>query len=198
MADHQHHTPNPQTRTDPERELPKHPFTAALETWEAWSMATTMRQALKRAREVGDDKTLANFDRYPQWTQGPGPLEALAANRELVNLLTGWRWGAMREAREQGHGWHEIGQALNVQPTEARSAFLERLDRQRNLAARDPEVGRLIGYDPALARLAEPNQADRAELERAELERRALAHDDPGCPPDWPHDHGKRQAGHER
>jgi hypothetical protein len=180
-----------------------HPFTAALETWEAWSMADTMRQALQQARQVGDHKTLADFQRYPQWTQGPGPLEALAANRELVDLLTGWRWGAMRQAREQGRGWHEIGQALDVEADKARSAFLERLDRQRTVAARDPEVGRLIGYDPALARLGDDNQADRAELaqgqrERAELQRRALAYDDPGCLTDWPPDNGARHAGDER
>jgi hypothetical protein len=198
MAGHQHDSPNPETRTDQQPEVPKHPFTQALETWEAWSMANTMRQALQRAREVGDHKTLADFQRYPQWTQGPDALEALAANRELVNLLTSWRWAVMRQAREQGRGWHEIGQALDVERDEARGAFLERLDQQRTVAARDPDVGRLIGYDPALARLGDDNQADRAERERAEPERRALAHNDPGCPPDWPRDNGVRHAGDER
>jgi len=197
-ADPQHDTTDPKPAADQQHQLPKDPYLAALETWDAWSAASTMRTALQRARDVGDQQTLANFQRYPQWTQGPGPLEALAANRELVDRLTGWRWGAMREAREQGHGWHQISQALGVEAEEARGAYLERLDRQRMVAARNPQVGRLIGYDPALAQLAEPNQADRAELERAELERQALAHQDPGCPPEQPRDHAARHDGHER
>jgi hypothetical protein len=205
---HQPATPNPRPDTGQQRELPTHPFTQALETWDAWSMANTMRKALQRAREVNDRESLASFAEHPEWTHGPDALEALRANHELVRDLTGWRWEAVREARVQGRGWHEIGQALDVEPKEARIAYLERLDRQREVAARNPDVGRLIGYNPALAELADdnqadrawqlqrgkPNQADRAELERAELERRAPAEDDPGCPPD----NGGRQAGRER
>ena len=176
-----------------ESNVPKHPFNQALETWNAWSMANTMRLALQRAHELDDKETLASFQKYPDWTRGPDSLEALRANHQLVSFLEGWRWQAIREAREQGRGWHEIGEALDLKPKEARSAFLERLDRQRAVAARNPDVGRLIGHDPALAELADDNQADRAELER-----RALAHDDPGCPVEWPRDNGGREGGHDR
>ena len=52
-----------------------------------------------------------------------GRWQALAANREVVDQLIGWRWGAMREAREQGHGWAEIGTALGVDATQASQAL---------------------------------------------------------------------------
>jgi hypothetical protein len=194
-AEHpQHDTPTPKQGQAPDQELPQHPFTKALETWDAWSMANTMRQAREQARAQGDQETLARFERYPEWTQGPGPLEALAANREVVQTMTGWQWLAIREAREQGHGWREIGAALEVDPDQARRDYLERVDRQRLASERDPDLARLLGDDPRWRELAEPNDADRTELER-----RALADQDPGCPTKWPRDnrHG-REAGHER
>ena len=100
---------------------PRHPFTVAWETWQAWSDAEAMRTARRRTEERGE--SLAVFDQHPEWTQGPGPLQALAANREVVDQLVGWRWAAMREAREQGHGWAEIGAALGVDAAQARQAL---------------------------------------------------------------------------
>jgi len=43
-----------------------------------------------------------------------GPLEALRANAELVQLLTARRWSVIQEAREQGASWTEVGEALGV------------------------------------------------------------------------------------
>jgi hypothetical protein len=145
-----------------EQPTPEHTFERARKTWDAWSMANTMRLALRKAHEQGDRKALANFERYPEWTQGPTALEALAANRELVERLTGWRWLAVREARERGHAWAEVGQALGVTAEEARGDYLARLERQRRVVERDPSLARLIDYDPRDVELAEPNAADRA------------------------------------
>jgi hypothetical protein len=142
---------------------PEHPFERARKTWDAWSMAHTMRLALRKAREQGDHQALADFQRYPDWTQGPTALEALAANRELVERLTGWRWLAVREARERGHAWAEVAAALGVTDEEARGEFLARLDRQRQVVERDPSLARLLDYDPDLVALAEPNAADHAQ-----------------------------------
>jgi hypothetical protein len=172
----------------------RHPFTQAQQTWDQWSMANTMRFALQHARGHGNQDTLASFKAHPEWTKGPGPLEALRANREVVQTMTGWRWLAMRDAREQGHGWREIGAALEVDPAQAKRDYLERVDRQRWVSERDPDLARLLRYDPRWRELAEPNDADRAELER-----QAMAYDDPDCPPEWPRDNGHgREAGHER
>jgi len=193
-AEHpQHDTPSSGQGQAPEEKLPKHPFTQALETWEAWSMVNTMRSALDKAREQGDQDTLASFDQHPEWTQGPGPLEALRANREVVSHLSAWQFGAVREAREQGHGWREIGAALQVDADQAKRDYLERVDRQRRVSERDPYLARLLRYDPRWRELAHDNDADRGELER-----RATAYDDPGCPVEWPRGNGGREAGHER
>jgi hypothetical protein len=120
-------------------------------------------------RERGE--SLAVFDQHPEWTQGPGPLQALAANREVVDQLVGWRWSAMREAREQGHGWAEIGAALGMDAEQARQAYLERVQRQQRVHEAHPDLRGLLGYDPRWAELAEPNAADRAHQREAGRER---------------------------
>jgi hypothetical protein len=159
-AEHpQHDTPSPEQGQAPTQELPKHPFTRALETWEAWSMANTMRSALATAREQGDHETLARFERYPEWTQGPGPLEALAANREVVQLMTGWQWQAMRAARQQGYGWQGIGEALGVDAEQARQAYLAAIERQELAADAMSDLGPLLRFDPRWRELADDNDA---------------------------------------
>jgi hypothetical protein len=143
---------------------PRHPFSVAWETWQAWSDAEVMRTARRRTGERG--ASLAAFDQHPEWTKGPGPLEALVANREVVDQLVGWRWGAMREAREQGHGWAEIGAALGLDAAQARQAYLERVQRQQLVHEACPDLRHLLGYDPRWAELAAPNDADRAHQQR--------------------------------
>ena len=97
---------------------------------------------------------------------GAGAAGALAANREVVDQLVGWRWAAMREAREQGHGWAEIGAALGVDAAQASQAYLERVQRQRLVHQAHPDLRHLLGYDPRWAELAAPNDADRADQQR--------------------------------
>jgi hypothetical protein len=123
-----------------------------------------MRTARRRAAARGE--SLAVFDQHPEWTQGSGPLEALAANREVVEQLVGWRWAAMREAREQGHGWAEIGAALGVDAEQARQIYLERVQQQQRVHETHPDLRHLLGYDPRWAELAAPNAADRADQHR--------------------------------
>jgi hypothetical protein len=147
----------------------RHPFTIAWETWQAWSDAEAMRTA--RTRMAARGESLAVFDQHPEWTQGPGPLQALAANREVVEQLVGWRFGAMREAREQGHGWAEIGAALGMDADQARQLYLERVQRQRLVHEAHPDLRDLLGDDPRWAELAEPNAADRAHQREAGRER---------------------------
>jgi hypothetical protein len=143
---------------------PQHPFTIAWETWQAWSDAQVMRTARTRMTERGE--SLAIFDQHTEWTQGPGPLQALAANREVVDHLVGWRWSAMREAREQGHSWAEIGAALGVDAEQARRFYLERVQQQQRVHAARPDLRHLLDYDPRWAELARPNDADRADQQR--------------------------------
>jgi hypothetical protein len=194
-AEHpQHDTPTPSQGQAPQEPLPRHPFATALATWEAWSTANTMRTALAKAREQGDQESLASFQEHPEWTQGPDPIAALAANREVVRFLSAWRFGAVREARDQGHDWREIGGALGVAPEQAKRDYLERVEQRRQVASRDTEIARLINYDPRWRGLADDNDADRADLER-----RIPADDDQGCPLERPRDNVYgREAGYER
>jgi hypothetical protein len=143
---------------------PRHPFTIAWATWQAWSAAEAMRTARRRTAAQG--ASLAVFDQHPEWTQGPGPLQALAENREVVDHLVGWRWGAMRDAREQGHSWAEIGAALGLDATQASQAYLEQVQQQQRVHETHPDLRHLLGYDPRWAELAEPNNADRAHQQR--------------------------------
>src|SRR5690242_19463021 len=41
-------------------------------------------------------------------------LEALRASRRVVELLTGARWQMMRQAREEGSSWSQVGKALGM------------------------------------------------------------------------------------
>jgi hypothetical protein len=152
---------------------PTDPFEQARETWEDWSLADTMRTLLGQARADGDRATLALYAQHPQWTDGPGPLEALAANRELVDRLVGWRWLAVRRARQDGHPWAAVGDALGITAEQARCDFLDRLQHQRQVVEHDPSLARLIGYHPGDVALAEPNPADRAGQQRPATEREA-------------------------
>jgi hypothetical protein len=141
----------------------RHPFSQARQTWDAWSDASMWQRVLQQARANGEEADLRR--RLPQLdelTQGPGPLGALRANHQLVELLQGWQWLAVRAAREQGHGWHDIGQALDLDADQAKRAYLERVERKRSVAAANPDIAHLIGFEPRLVELAEPNDADRA------------------------------------
>jgi hypothetical protein len=139
---------------------PEHPFTRALRTWEAWSSANTWQWVVADARRRGRDLgALGNLD---ELTTGPEPLEALRANREVIELMTLWQWQAMRAAREQGHDWHEIGKALALDSEEARRAYLAAVQRQELAAQAMPELGRLLRYDPRWRDLADDSDAHRS------------------------------------
>ena len=142
-----------------ERPTPEHPFTAALRTWEAWSSADTWTRVVADARHHGQD--LTTLGDLEELTRGPDPLEALQANRQVVELMTGWQWQAMRAARDQGYGWREIGRALGLDAEQARAAYLAAIERQELIAHRMSDLGPLLRYDPRWRKLADDNDADR-------------------------------------
>jgi hypothetical protein len=57
-------------------------------------------------------------------------LEALRASRRVVELLTGARWHMMRQAREEGSSWSEVGMALGVSKQAAYEFYRRKLDQQ--------------------------------------------------------------------
>jgi hypothetical protein len=62
-------------------------------------------------------------------------LDALKANTELVRLLTGRRWYVMRDARQAGATWDEIGAAVDMSGQEARDWYRQKIEFQEKYAA---------------------------------------------------------------
>lgn len=57
-------------------------------------------------------------------------LQALRANRRLVELLTGRRWSVMQYAREAGASWAAIGDALEMTKQGAIDWYRRKIDAQ--------------------------------------------------------------------
>ena len=62
-------------------------------------------------------------------------LDALAANRDLVNLLIGRRWSVMRDAREAGASWSAIGAALGMSKQGAQDWYRRKIAEQEQQIA---------------------------------------------------------------
>lgn len=62
------------------------------------------------------------------------PLTALAANAELVKLLTGRRWLVMMHAREAGATWDDLATALQMNRGNAYAEYHKKIESQRLLA----------------------------------------------------------------
>lgn len=59
-------------------------------------------------------------------------MDALGANRRLVELLEGRRWTVMQDAREAGASWTDIGRALRMSKQGAADWYNRRIaDRER-------------------------------------------------------------------
>jgi hypothetical protein len=69
---------------------------------------------------------------------GVSGLEALRASRRVVELLTGARWHMMRQAREEGSSWSEVGSALGMSKQAAYDFYRRNLDQQDKSA--DPDA----------------------------------------------------------
>ena len=57
-------------------------------------------------------------------------LEALRASRRVVELLVGARWHMMRQAREEGSSWSQVGTALGMSKQAAYDFYQRKLDQQ--------------------------------------------------------------------
>ena len=79
------------------------------------------------------------------------PLSALAANTELVKLLTRRRWLVMMYAREAGATWDELAQALQMTRGDAYHFYHQKIESQRLLAQ---TFERSLGFDYERAKRA--------------------------------------------
>jgi hypothetical protein len=112
----------------------------------AWSSADTWTRVVAEARRHHRD--LNALGDLEELTNGPDPLEALQANREVVETMTGWQWHAMRAAREQGYGWHEVGQALDLDAEQASGVYLAAIARQELAAPATSDLGTSCAMTP--------------------------------------------------
>ena len=80
------------------------------DVWDVHGERRLFESARKRAVDAGHTEPAVEsaLAQLPEVSA----LAALRANRRVVDLLTGWRWSAMRDAREKGRSWSEIVAAL--------------------------------------------------------------------------------------
>jgi Homeodomain-like domain-containing protein len=120
--------------------MPQRDTQELLSIWNTHEQRSTWREVTRR----GGDKDVAQrvLDDLP----AVSALDALAANRELVELLTARRWYVIRDAREAGASWSDIGKALGTSKQAAQDWY------RRRIAEQAEHVGDL--HDAARARQA--------------------------------------------
>lgn len=119
-------TPRPPERTGTtdlppdEREL--------LATWDAFHARAMFDRAIAKADTPRAAEVLKyGRDREPDVSA----LDALSANRRLVDLLVGRRWYVMQAAREAGVTWADIAEAVGYEgELAAMEEYREAIDRQ--------------------------------------------------------------------
>ena len=96
-----------------------------------WS-AFQRRLVWRRVVERGGDPAVAEgaVAEEPEVTA----LEALAANRALVDELVGQRWYVMQAAREDGASWGELGAALGMSKQGAQDWYRRKIADQERYA----------------------------------------------------------------
>ena len=104
---------------------------ALLARWDAWGERQLWRKVqVKPAKPESAalaEKKLAELE-------GATALDALAANAKLVAFMTGWRWLAIKSAREDGATWEQIGEALGTTKQGAQVAYRRAIEAQEKYA----------------------------------------------------------------
>ena len=96
-----------------------------LATWQTWSTTDSLIRAIATAQATGDTAAVQVLTRSLAEQPEADALSALAANHELVSLLAGWQWHAIREAREHGATWAQIATVLGTTAEDARAQYLD-------------------------------------------------------------------------
>jgi len=105
-----------------------------LHVWDTYSARRAWQNAVDVHTTAGNDEYTAgahrSLDELPEVTA----LDALRANAQLVELLTGRRWHVMRDAREEGASWSQIGEALGMSKQGAQDYYRRRTAEQEQHA----------------------------------------------------------------
>src|SRR4051794_36107671 len=97
------------------------------ELWDAYFTRRLWSQAIDRGRDplVAEQAVVG----LPYMTA----VDALKANRCLVDLLVGRRWAVMQDAREAGATWDEIGEALGMSKQGANDWYRRKIAEREQL-----------------------------------------------------------------
>jgi len=100
--------------------------------WDAWGERQMWRKVLARSEKP---EHIAIAERRLAEVDSATALDALAANVELVKLMTGWRWLAIKSAREDGATWEQIGEVLGTTKQDAQLTYERAIEAQEKYAA---------------------------------------------------------------
>jgi hypothetical protein len=95
-----------------------------LRVWDTHQKRRTWRDAISR----GGDRDVA--ERALAELEPVTALDALEANRRLVELLIGRRWSVMRDAIEAGASWSDVGAALGMSRQGAHDWYQRKIQNQ--------------------------------------------------------------------
>ena len=119
-----------------------------LDIYQAQGWQRLTRRTIAKLTAEGKDASLliATNDAEDQIST----LDALRAGDRIAKLLNGWRWNLMRQAREEGRSWSEIGAALDMTKQGAFDYYRNAVDRQEQYALEysDIAAARKVQGDP--------------------------------------------------
>jgi len=119
-----------------------------LDIYQAQGWQRLTRQTIAKLTAEGKDAShlIATNDAEDQIST----LDALRAGDQIAKLLNGWRWNLMRQAREEGRSWSEIGAALDMTKQGAFDYYRNAVDRQEQYAPEysDIAAARKVQGDP--------------------------------------------------
>lgn len=119
----------------------------------AWTKSTSRSTWADMARRAATDEHLRIARQALTELADHSPLDGLVANRELSEALASGRWHVMRDAREAGHSWAEIGDALAMTRQAAQQMYSRACESQEALRGRSygPSDDDMYRYRAALA-----------------------------------------------
>jgi len=94
--------------------------------------ASSQRELYERRIEDAEEnhRPVTSLVKALSGLPGVSGLEALRASRRVVELLTAARWHMMRQAREEGASWSQVGGALGMSKQAAYDFYQRKLDQQ--------------------------------------------------------------------
>jgi hypothetical protein len=106
---------------------------ALLQIWDHASDRHTWEKVRRNGQEAGDVERVRVAEGALAEIPEVTALDALKANARLVQLMIGRRWYVMRDAREAGASWDEIGAAVDMSGDDARDYYRQEIELQEKV-----------------------------------------------------------------